>query len=118
MPGRSTDRGQGAEENTMQIEITCSTFTLAPAGLLTVQDGIGTRIVCRSGYLWITQQGDVKDSIVGPNDVLTIRKSGRTVISALESSSLTLIEPDTDEANAGVLPRRAPRLVTASVACS
>ena len=102
----------------MHIEITCSTFTLAPAGLLTVQDGIGTRIVCRSGYLWITQQGDVKDSILGPTDELTIRKSGRTVITALESASLTLIEPDAPDANAWMLPRRAPRLITASVACN
>lgn len=102
----------------MQIEITCSAFTLAPAGLLTVQDGIGTRIVCRSGYLWITQQGDVKDSILGPTDELTIRKSGRTVITALESASLTLIEPDAPDANAWMLPRRAPRLITASVACN
>jgi hypothetical protein len=103
----------GVEETIMQIEITCSTFTLAPAGLLAVQDGIGTRIVCRSGSLWVTQEGDVKDSIVGPASVLTIRKPGRTVITALESSSLTLIEP-----NAQDRPRRTPRLVTESVACS
>ncbi len=102
----------------MQIEITCSTFTLAPAGLLTVQDGIGARIVVRSGSLWVTQEGDVKDTIVGSGDVLTIRKPGRTVITALESSSLTLLEPDTDEANIGVLPRRASRPVTVSVACN
>jgi hypothetical protein len=103
----------GVQESIMQIEITCSTFTLAPAGLLAVQDGIGTRIVCRSGSLWVTQEGDVKDSIVGPASVLTIRKPGRTVITALESSSLTLIEP-----NAQDQPRRTPRLVTESVACS
>ncbi len=78
----------------MQIEITRSTFTLAPAGLLAVLDGAGSRIVVRSGVHWITQEGDVKDTIVGPGEELTIRKSGRTVITALKATCLTLIEPE------------------------
>lgn len=102
----------------MQIEINCSTFTLPAAGLLSVRDAVGARIVCRSGSLWITQEGDVKDSIVGPADVLTIRKPGRTIVTALEASSLTLIGPDARDISVGVRPRRAPRLVTESVACN
>jgi len=102
----------------MQIEITCSTFTLAPAGVLAVENGIGTRIVCRSGNLWITQEGDVRDTIIGPADVLTIRKPGRTVITALDASSLTLMEPDTRDAGLTVRPRRAARLIAESVTCS
>jgi hypothetical protein len=108
----------GTEETIMQIEITCSNFTLAPAGLLTVQDGVGTRVVCRSGVLWVTQEGDVKDTIVGPFEVLTIRKPGRTVITALESSSLTLMEADTAPAGTTAPARRATHLLTESVACS
>lgn len=98
----------------MQIEITRSTFTLAPAGLLAVQDGAGSRIVVRSGVLWITQEGDVKDTIVGPGEELTIRKSGRTVITALEATCLTLIEPETRDSIAHApLYRASPRAAEA-----
>ena len=77
----------------MQIDINCSTFTLGVNGMLTVQDGNGARIVCRSGSLWVTQEGETKDWVVGPDDDLTIRRSGRTVVTALEAASLTLIPP-------------------------
>lgn len=102
----------------MQIEINCSNFTLAPTGLLSVQDAIGTRIVCRSGVLWVTQEGDVKDAIVGPFEVLTIHKPGRTVITALESSTFTLMELDGSVAGATPTVRRAAQMLTESVACS
>ncbi len=102
----------------MQIEITRSTFTLTPAGLLAVQDGAGSRIVVRSGVLWITQEGDVKDSIVGPGEELTIRKSGRTVITALEAACLTLIEPDTRDSIGHAPLCRAPRRAAEAVVCA
>ncbi len=75
----------------MQIEVNSSTLSLAPASLLAVQDGTGTRILVRSGSLWVTQEGDLKDAVVRAGEVLTIRRSGRTVVSALEASTLTLI---------------------------
>jgi hypothetical protein len=104
----------GAKEKAMQLEIKRSTFTLGPAGLLAVDDGAGTRIVCHSGVLWITQEGDVKDSIIGPADVFTILKPGHTVITALESSTLSVLAPGSG--NAHVHARHAP--VTESVACN
>ena len=101
----------------MQIELNSSTLTLAPASLLAVQDGAGTRILCRSGCLWVTQEGEIKDSVVGAGEVLTIRRPGRTLISALEASSLTLVGPDTREISVQRHTARAPRLVAESVAC-
>jgi hypothetical protein len=105
-------------ETMMQIEISCSNFTLAPEGLLTVQDGVGTRIVCRSGVLWVTQEGDVRDTIVGPFEVVTIQKPGRTVITALETSTLTLLERDASVASTTAPPRNASHMLSKSVACS
>jgi DUF2917 family protein len=106
----------GAKENEMQLEIKRSTFTLGPAALLAVDDGAGTRIVCHSGVLWITQEGDVKDSIVGPGDVFTIRKPGHTVITALEPSTLSVLAPGSG--NVHVHDRQAPPLVMESAACN
>lgn len=101
----------------MQIEINSTTLTLAPASLLAVRDGAGTRILCRSGCLWITQEGEIKDSVVGAGEVLTIRRPGRTLISALEASSLTLVGPDTRDVSLQRQRVRPPRLVAESVAC-
>ncbi len=109
--------GSGTKEAIMQIDIARSTLTLAPAGLITVQDGIGTRIVVRSGVLWITQEGDVKDTIASAGDMLTIRKPGRTVITALESSSLNLFEPDAEDFDAGAKPYGKPRVINDLACC-
>jgi hypothetical protein len=100
----------------MHIEINRSTVTLARDGLLAVRDGAGTRIVCHSGRLWITQEGDVKDAIIGPFDVFTVRKSGLTIVTALQSSSLTLTEPDAQETGEAQ-SRRDLRLDAESVTC-
>ena len=101
----------------MQIDISSSTITLAPAGLLAVQDGAGTRVLCRSGTLWVTQEGEVRDSILSAGEILTIRKPGRTVISALEAASLALFGPGVPEVSVQRQKLRAPRLIAESVAC-
>ncbi|HEX7952615.1 MAG TPA: DUF2917 domain-containing protein [Burkholderiales bacterium] len=78
----------------MNIDISSSTITLAPGSLISVWDGAGTRVLCRSGSLWVTQEGERKDAVVRSGEVLTISRSGRTVISALEGASLALYAPD------------------------
>jgi hypothetical protein len=91
---RSRRTSRAHEGGSMQIEISSSTLTLSSSSVLAVQDGTGTRILCRTGSLWVTQEGEVKDSVVRPGEVLTIRRPGRTVISALETSTLMLIGPE------------------------
>jgi len=102
----------------MQIEISSTTFTLAPAGLLTVQDGAGSRVVVRTGVIWVTQEGDVRDTIVGPGDELTIRKAGRTVITALETSCLTLMAPETRKTSRDTARYRIPHRAAEAVTCA
>jgi hypothetical protein len=82
------------EGGNMQIKLNSSTVTLSPASVIAVQDGAGSRVLCRSGILWVTQEGELKDSIVRAGDVLTLHKPGRTVIGALEAASLTLMDPE------------------------
>ena len=100
----------------MQIELNSSTLNLSPAGVIAVQDGAGTRVLCLSGILWVTQEGELKDSIVRPGDVLTLRKPGRTVISALEAASMTLMGPEPRKLN-GSRQRDVHSLVADTVAC-
>jgi Protein of unknown function (DUF2917) len=101
----------------MHIEMNSSTLTLPPTGVISVQDGAGTRIRCLSGVLWVTQEAELKDSIVRAGDVLTLHKPGRTVISALEQASLTFIGPEPDKAQGS--PQTGVHLsVRDAVACS
>lgn len=75
----------------MYIDIDSSTINLDMNGMVTLQDGSGAQVVCRSGSLWVTQEGELKDWVIEPDNVLTIHRSGRTIITALEAASLTLI---------------------------
>ena len=77
----------------MQIEINHSTLSLADEGLVAIRDGQGTRIVCHAGSLWITQECDVKDSVISAGDSFTVRNPGLTLLTALSASELTIIEP-------------------------
>ena len=82
----------------MQLEIDSSTLTLARDTLLSVQNGPGTRLLVRSGSIWVTQEGESKDSVVRAGQVFMIRKAGRTVISALEAATVSLISAEASEA--------------------
>lgn len=77
----------------MQIEFGRSTLSLARDGLLALRDAQGTRIQCHEGALWVTQEGDIRDIVIGPGDALTLRAPGLTVVTAVQPSRLTLVEP-------------------------
>jgi len=98
MISRNARRVNGAagrllEVSTMQIEINRSTLSLADEGLVAIRDGQGTRIVCHTGSLWITQECDVKDAVITAGESFTVRNPGLTLLTALSASELTIIEP-------------------------
>ena len=101
----------------MQIELNSSTITLLPASVIAVQDGVGSKVLCRSGVLWVTQEGELRDSIVRAGDVLTLRKPGRTVIGALEAASFTLLGAETAKVSRPRHQSRAHRNESDAVAC-
>ena len=77
----------------MQIEINRSTLSLAPEGLVAIRDGQGTRILCNTGSLWITQECDVKDAVITAGESFTVRNRGLTLLTALSAAEVTVIEP-------------------------
>jgi hypothetical protein len=50
----------------------------------------GQRIECRTGQIWVTQDGDARDVILGSDESLTLDRSGHTLVSALEDASFML----------------------------
>jgi hypothetical protein len=50
----------------------------------------GQRIECRTGQIWVTQDGDLRDVILGSDESFTLDRSGHTLVSALEDASFVL----------------------------
>lgn len=47
----------------------------------------GERIECRTGQLWLTQDGDPRDVILAANQSFVVDRSGPVVVSALEDAA-------------------------------
>ncbi|HVY07178.1 MAG TPA: DUF2917 domain-containing protein [Burkholderiales bacterium] len=101
----------------MQLEIKASTVTLSRESLMAIQDAPGTRVLVRAGTVWVTQEGESKDSVVRTGEVFTIRMPGRTIISTLEASTLSLIDADVPEPTVLRQRLRQPRAIAEPVAC-
>ena len=43
----------------------------------------GDRVECLAGTLWVTQDGDPRDVVLGAGDGFTVDRDGRTLVSAL-----------------------------------
>lgn len=46
----------------------------------------GDRIECLSGCLWLTQDGDLRDIVIGPGEAHVVDRDRPTLLSALETS--------------------------------
>ena len=94
----------------MNIALDSSILHLERDGLIALRDGRGTRVICMSGTLWITQDHDTHDTLVGSGETLVIDYPGLTLLTALEPTELQLTEPS--EESRWKLPRLLGRLLS------
>ncbi|MCR5881681.1 DUF2917 domain-containing protein [Rhizobacter sp. J219] len=96
----------------MQVAISTPITRLQRRQTFQLRARRGERIECQSGELWITQDGDPRDIVLGPRECFTLDRAGTAVVSALKdaafvyrrSASLTRSNPK--PANAEALPLR------------
>ena len=74
----------------MKLDVLKPVLVLEPGEVITLDDAEGTRIVARSGTVWVTEEGAVADNIVGPGGSYTVRRAGRTVVQALKTAWVSL----------------------------
>ena len=74
----------------MTTTIDNSLLELATGQVVTLDDAVGARIRARFGTVWVTEEGDIDDHIVGPGDVRVIAHEGRTVVQALAPSWISI----------------------------
>jgi hypothetical protein len=53
----------------------------------------GTRVMVRSGSLWITQDRDRRDYVLEAGETFRLDRAGDAIVFALASSDIELIEP-------------------------
>lgn len=79
--------------------------TLNHKEIVRIPHAAGARVVCRQGSVWITQDGQAQDLVLGPDEEVQLSRAGDALIYALAPSSV-LIE------------RQAERLAPASANAS
>jgi hypothetical protein len=75
---------RGASEGiSMDLDLVGAS-TLLAAHAATGRDARrGDRVECLSGSLWITQDGDPRDCVLGPGDAFVADRDGRLIASAM-----------------------------------
>jgi hypothetical protein len=80
--------------DTMQLNVKAPVLALAAGQILTLDDAEGLRILARSGTVWVTEEGNPDDHIVGPGDTLIVAHPGRTLVQAIDPAWISLAEGD------------------------
>lgn len=83
----------------MNMRLITGAMTLQPSGLLRLDGARGVAIQCRSGRLWITEQGGGDDVFLSAGEIHRIGHGGVTLVEALEPAQVVIEAP-----RAGVVP--------------
>lgn len=74
----------------MTLNLESPVLALETGQVLTLDDAAGTRIVSRLGTVWVTEEGDHEDHILGPGETRLIDRDGRTLLQALQPAWVAL----------------------------
>ncbi len=74
----------------MELRIQSPVLALERGEVVTLDDARGMRIRARQGLLWVTEEGNARDHIVGAGETLTVGHAGRTVVQALQAAWISI----------------------------
>jgi hypothetical protein len=77
----------------MELELGQSKVKLTRDQVIALRDGIGVRVTCLRGALWITEERSGSDIVLDAGQSHTITRSGLTLVMALRDASLRMREP-------------------------
>ena len=67
---------------------------LKAGSILRVCDGEGRAIVVFEGRVWITQSGDLRDTVLSAGESFSVDRPGLTLVQAFRDSKLILVEAE------------------------
>lgn len=76
----------------MNLRLDAPVLSLAPGQLVALDDACGTRIQPERGTVWITEEGEPRDFVVGPGQAFLVRRAGRTLMQAIDASLVALCD--------------------------
>jgi hypothetical protein len=82
-----------AKELTMHTDLKLAATHLKRGQLQRLPDAQGSVVLCLSGTLWLTQQGDARDIVLEAGDEARVEHAGLSILSALRDASFVL-SPD------------------------
>jgi hypothetical protein len=74
----------------MHLRLDAPVLALEAGQLFALDDARGTRIQPREGTLWITEEGEPKDFVVGPGEAFVVARAGRTLVQAVAPARVAL----------------------------
>jgi|EndMetStandDraft_4_1072995.scaffolds.fasta_scaffold1259105_1 hypothetical protein len=77
----------------MELKLDSAVLELKAGEVVTLDDAIGASVQARLGSVWITEEGDVRDIVLGPGENRVIKRAGRTLIQAMQTSWISIRTP-------------------------
>lgn len=77
----------------MDIEFRRAGIELPEQQFLRLDDACGARITCRSGTLWVTQEGIAQDDFLNPGDALELETAGVALLQAMVPAAFVIESP-------------------------
>ena len=78
----------------MNLQLEAPVLALEAGQLLSLDDACGTSIHSRAGTLWITEEGEPRDFVVGPGEAFLVSRPGRTLVQAMAPAHVALCRED------------------------
>lgn len=75
----------------MQTDPSHAVTRLAPGAVLRIADGPGRTVAVFQGLLWITQQEDPRDTLLGAGETFQLDRPGMAVAQALQDSRIAVL---------------------------
>ncbi len=68
-------------------------LTLGQGDILRITDSRGLLVRVAQGRIWLTEEGDRRDILVGPGESFRLERAGLALVYALEPAALALCGP-------------------------
>jgi uncharacterized protein (AIM24 family) len=96
------DLNAGYKEIDMNIEFNQNGLCLKTKQLVKVRGGRGHAIVCDSGSVWVTQEGDPRDIVLDAGEAFTLDRSGTALVLAFEPGAISITQTDAQTRASGL----------------
>ncbi len=78
----------------MNLQVEAPVLALEAGQIFSLDDACGTSIHSRLGTVWITEEGELRDFVVGPGEAFLVTRQGRTLVQAMALAHVALRRED------------------------